>query len=100
MFSADFLQMLRCPESRTTLAEADASLVARLNDAVDAGTLRNRGGELVTRKLEAGLVRADGAIVYPVFDGIPVLLIDEGVPLTQAVVSAASDAATRNGLSP
>ena len=31
--------------------------------------------------LEAGLVRQDQKIVYPVRDGIPVLLIDEGIEL-------------------
>lgn len=92
MFAADFLAMLRCPENRSSLAEADAANLQRLNAAVAAGTLRNKGGELVARSLEGGLVRADGAIVYPVFDGIPVLLIDEGIPAAQ--LSAAPTTAT------
>jgi uncharacterized protein YbaR (Trm112 family) len=95
MFAADFLAMLRCPENRSSLAEADAALVQRLNAAVAAGALRNKGGEIVARSLEGGLVRADGAIVYPVFDGIPVLLIDEGIPADQlSAATAPSPAAT------
>ena len=39
------------------------------------------GGAAVERTLEAGLVREDGLIVYPIRDGIPVLLIDEGIRL-------------------
>ena len=83
MIHPEFLQMLRCPEDRTPLAEVDAATLRRINDAMAAGTLRNRGGELVSRKLEGGLVRADGAYVYPIFDGIPILLIDEGLALAQ-----------------
>lgn len=75
--------MLRCPEDRTPLAEVDAATLQRINAAMAAGTLRNRGGELVSRKLEGGLVRADGTYVYPIFDGIPILLIDEGLALAQ-----------------
>ncbi len=86
MISPQFLALLRCPEDRTPLAPADDAVVARLNTAVDAKQLRNRGGELVARKMEAGLVRADGAYLYPIVDGIPILLIDEAIPLepTQA----------------
>ena len=83
MIHPEFLQMLRCPEDRTPLAEVDAATLRRINDAMAAGTLRNRGGELVSRKLEGGLIRADGMYVYPIFDGIPILLIDEGLALAQ-----------------
>lgn len=83
MIPPEFLQMLRCPEDRSPLAEVDSAMLDRINAAMTAGTLRNRGGELVSRKLEGGLVRADGTYVYPIFDGIPILLIDEGVALSQ-----------------
>lgn len=73
--------MLQCPDDRSPLAEADAAVVAELNGAVAAGRLRNRGGEPVTRTLEGGLVRRDGAYLYPIVDGIPILLIDEAIPL-------------------
>lgn len=86
MIHPEFLQMLRCPEDRSPLAEVDAATLERINVAMAAGKLRNRGGELVSRKLEGGLVRADGTYVYPIFDGIPILLIDEGVALAQAGV--------------
>ena len=32
-------------------------------------------------QIEAGLVREDGRILYPVRDDIPVMLIDEAIPL-------------------
>jgi uncharacterized protein YbaR (Trm112 family) len=83
MISADYLSMLRCPEDRTSLALADAALVDRLNQAIAAGRLQNRGGDAVASKLDAALVRADGKVAYPVFEEIPVLLVDEGIWLEQ-----------------
>lgn len=81
MIHADLLKMLRCPDDRSVLAEADAATIERLNVAVAAGTLRNRGGAKVAQRLDGGLVRSDGRYLYPILDGIPVLLVDEAVPL-------------------
>ena len=35
----------------------------------------------MTASLSEGLVREDGKILYPVDDGIPVMLIDEAIAL-------------------
>jgi uncharacterized protein YbaR (Trm112 family) len=84
MLAPDFLKILRCPDDRSTLAEVDAETLAALNRAVDERRLRNRGGEIVERRLDGGLVRNDGAYLYPIIDGIPVLLVDEAISLRQA----------------
>ncbi len=80
---ARLLKMLVCPEDRTPLDLAEPQLMDRLNRAVAARQVRNRSGQLVERRLEAGLVRKDGAVLYPVIDGIPSLLVDEAIPLAQ-----------------
>ncbi len=79
MIDKDLLEILACPETHQKLAEAGADVLAALNEKISAGTCKNVGGEAVTEALEAGLVREDGAIVYPIRDAIPVLLIDEGL---------------------
>ena len=76
----DLLEMLACPDTRQRLAEAGADVLDRVNARVRAKTAKNVGGKLVEVELEAGLVRHDGKIVYPIRDGIPVLLVDEGIP--------------------
>ncbi len=75
----DLLEMLACPDTRQRLAEAGADVLERVNQRVRGGKAQNVGGKPVAAELEAGLVRQDGKIVYPVRDGIPVLLIDEGI---------------------
>ena len=81
MIDKDLLQILACPESHQPLAEADEQLLARVNERVSSGQAKNRAGNAVREKLEGGLVRQDGKLVYPVREGIPVLLIDEGIPI-------------------
>lgn len=77
--ATDLLEILRCPEARTPLREAEPALVEKLNAAIAAGTLKNKDGETVKEPLHGGLVREDGKILYPVRDDIPVMLIGEGI---------------------
>jgi uncharacterized protein YbaR (Trm112 family) len=79
----ELLDMLQCPATRRPLRLADAELLEKLNAAIAAGNLRNLAGERLTSRLDGGLLRDDGALLYPIVDGIPSLLADEGVPLTQ-----------------
>jgi uncharacterized protein YbaR (Trm112 family) len=43
----------------------------------------NRGGVAVSDALVEALVREDGALLYPVRDDIPIMLVDESIPLPQ-----------------
>ncbi|MDY0091075.1 MAG: Trm112 family protein [Candidatus Vecturithrix sp.] len=77
------LDMLACPETKEPISLADETLVAKLNAAIAAGALKNRIGEVITEKIDGGLVRQDQQYLYPIRDDIPVMLIDEGIPLNQ-----------------
>jgi len=81
MVSERLLAIIVCPETRQPLRLADASLVEELNRRIETGSLKSRGGEAVAERLDEGLIREDGAFLYPVRDGTPVLLVDEAIPL-------------------
>lgn len=81
LVDAELLKILCCPETHQPLAEATPERVTALNDRIRAGQTRNRCGQPVTEPLDGALVRADGRFAYPVRHGIPVLLVDEGLPL-------------------
>jgi len=79
--STELLEILVCPETKQPISLAGPDVLARVNAEIEAGRLRNRGGEAVKARISEGLVREDGRILYPVDDGIPVMLIDESIEL-------------------
>ncbi len=79
----DLLAILCCPETKQSVSMADSALVKKLNDAVARGGLKNKGNKPVSEQLDGGLIRADQKILYPIRENIPVMLIEEGIPLQQ-----------------
>lgn len=77
----ELLNTIRCPETRQTLSVADATVIARLNEQIKAGTLKNRGGKVVSEPIDGGFVRDDQKFLYPIRRQIPAMLIDEAIPL-------------------
>jgi len=79
--SPELVEILVCPETKQPIAVASDEVLARVNEKIAAGSLRNRGGEKVEKTISEGLVREDGKILYSVDDGIPVMLIEESIEL-------------------
>lgn len=77
----ELLEILACPESRQPVTLASADVLERLNIEIDAGRLRYRGGEAVAKRIDEGLVRQDGKILYVIEDNIPIMLIDQSIEL-------------------
>jgi uncharacterized protein YbaR (Trm112 family) len=76
------LRILCCPETHQPVSEADAALVAELNHRIASGSVKNRAGKSVGEKLDGGLLRQDRQLIYPIRNRIPIMLIDEAIPLT------------------
>jgi uncharacterized protein YbaR (Trm112 family) len=81
--SKDLLAILCCPDTKLPVMMADADLVRKLNEAIARGGLMNKGKKPVVEPVEGGLVRSDLKIFYPIRENIPVMLIEEGIPLDQ-----------------
>jgi uncharacterized protein len=81
MIDPELLSKLRCPETRQPLRLADATQVLQLNDRIRAGDLKNRGGKAVTESIDGALVREDDRVAYAIRREIPVMLVEEAIPL-------------------
>ena len=77
------LEIMCCPETHQPLAKAGAELIEDLNKRIHASTLVDRVDEKVTEPIDGGLIREDGKILFPIRQDIPVMLINQGIPLGQ-----------------
>jgi len=77
----NLLDILACPENKTPVKLADQSLIDTINSAIEKGEVKNRGGQKIEQPIEGGLVREDRVFLYPIQDAIPVMLIDEAIPI-------------------
>ena len=88
MIDKELLDILACPETKEPVYLAHQSLVDELNARVERGEVANRGGKKVETKMNAGLVREDGAYLYRIEDDIPIMLIDEAIAIGEMGLEA------------
>ena len=77
------LDLLVCPATRQPLALLDGRGLQALNAAIEAGGVVRGDGEPQVAVLREALVTRDRKTVYRVDDGIPVLLVEEGLCTAQ-----------------
>ena len=81
MIDPKLLEILACPVTHQSLTEASAEMLETINAKIRAGMFKNVGGAVVEKELTAALVREGNTLAYPITDGIPVLLENEGLSL-------------------
>ena len=81
MIDKELLDILACPENKTPVKLVEQSVIDEINGRIEKGEVKNRGGQQVEKKIDGGLIREDGTYLYPIDDGIPIMLIDEAIPL-------------------
>ena len=77
------LNLLRCPVTHKGLSLARRETLARVNSAILAGALSKRDGTVLVDSIDEGLVTDDNKVLYPIANGIPVLLEGESISLAQ-----------------
>lgn len=82
MIDQRLLDILVCPETKQGLVLAEPVLINKINGLIETGDLRNRSKQKVTEKIDGGLVQKnEKKYLYPIRDEIPILLIEESIPL-------------------
>jgi len=82
MIDKELLDIIVCPETKQDLVLAEPGLVDKINLLIEKGEVMNRSKQKVSERIEGGLIqKEDRKYLYPIRDNIPILLIDESIPL-------------------
>jgi len=79
----EVVEILVCPQTKRPLRLATKEEIDLVNQLIVTGAAQSRSESTLKETIEAGLVRDDGALLYPIVGGVPWLLIEEAIPLQQ-----------------
>lgn len=79
----ELVEILCCPVSKTPVRRMKRDELDRLNQAIAAGRICHADQSAVEQNLEEGLITEDGAVIYAVDGGIPIMLGEKGIPADQ-----------------
>jgi uncharacterized protein YbaR (Trm112 family) len=96
----EFLQKLRCPKTHKPLGLLGPEPLAALNREIAAGRVSTAAGRRLAAPLAAALLPAGESFVYAIDDEIPILLVDEAIPLRAAADGSAPGGSESGGSPP
>jgi uncharacterized protein YbaR (Trm112 family) len=73
------LAILRCPVTHKGLSVLKKDKLEKVNAAIASGEVSTLDGSKVEEPLVAALITDDGKRLYPISEGIPVLLESESI---------------------
>jgi uncharacterized protein len=79
------LTILRCPVTHKGLSLAKKDTLDKINAAIAEGKVSTLDGMQLEHALDEALITDDGKRLYPVNDGIPVLLEGESIQVGQII---------------
>ncbi len=80
---AKLLEILCCPSTKMPVRMASRIELDALNRCIGNGELLTIANKPVYTAFSEALITRDGKIIYRVDDGIPVMLVDEGISTLQ-----------------
>jgi len=78
----EHLPIFRCPITRSSLHEADPGVLATLNQQIRAGEANTVSGVRVENEIDQAIISECGRYLYPVEDGIYLLMADLAIETT------------------
>jgi|TARA_B110000014_G_C20064262_1_gene554519 uncharacterized protein YbaR (Trm112 family) len=77
------LDILCCPVTNLKLSKVPRKKLANLNKAIQNKSIVSRDKTIISNPIQDALITEDDALLYPIEKGIPVLLENKSILLSQ-----------------
>ena len=81
MIDEKLIGMLRCPVEGGPLQLVGPEMIARINQDIEHGDVRDALGQRIELPIQGGLINESKRRLYPIRSGIPTLVADEAIML-------------------
>lgn len=75
--------MLCCPATKKPVRILEEEKLSKLNQLIGQGSIKDVEGNVLDKPLNKALITEDNATIYNIDDGIPVMLVESGIPTAQ-----------------
>jgi len=79
----ELLTILVCPVTKLPVRFLSRSNLQILNRIISEGNLQNAAGQRVDSQFSQALIARNNTMIYPVKDGVPIMLEDQAIPVNQ-----------------
>lgn len=79
------LSALRCPVTKRPIELLSKKSLDALNSKILQASVTDNGGRVLSAELEQALITDTGTTIYPMINGVPVLIEAEGIAAVQIV---------------
>lgn len=77
------LSIIVCPDTKDELRLASETVTSHINQLIQEAKLDFVSGTKVNKRVDQLLVRIDGKVAYGVYEGIPNLILEDGILVSE-----------------
>ena len=77
------LSIIVCPDTKDELRLASETVTSHVNQLIQEAKLDFVSGTTVNKRVDQLLVRIDGKVAYGVYEGIPNLILEDGILISE-----------------
>ena len=83
MIDEALLGLIVCPDTKDELRLATETVTSKVNRLIEAAKLDFVNGNKVNKKVDQLLIRQDGKVAYGIYEGIPNLILEDGILVSE-----------------